>query len=70
METLMSIPTDEEKRSAKLHATVWENAFNVATENAGRRTDIDQGTMKTLGVFALIMAGEYRKIANGREIAD
>lgn len=66
----MAKPTDDERQSARLHATVWERTFNVATENAGRRTDIDSGVMKTLGVFALILAGEYRKIANGSEIDD
>ena len=71
----MSRPTDEQKTDAKLHATVWANVFNVALESADRallrRTDdIDQSVMRTLGTFALMIAGEYRKIASGREIAD
>ena len=66
----MAIPTDSERQTARLHATVWENVFNAASENAGRRTDIDQGVMRTLATFALIVGGEYRTIANGREIDD
>jgi hypothetical protein len=64
----MANPTDEDKRTASLHATVWERTFNIASENAGRRTDIDQTAMKTLAVFALMIGGEYRKIANGSKI--
>lgn len=62
--------SDQERSDAMLHATVWENVFNVAGENAVRRNDIDRNLLRNLSIFALIIAGEYRKIANGADIQD
>lgn len=59
--------TDEEKRTAQLHATVWENAFHTANENASRRTDIDQNAMRTFATIALLIGSEYRKIVSKGE---
>lgn len=66
----MAKPTAEQRADAKMHATVWENVFHTALENAQRRTDLDHNVMKALGTFALMVGGEYRKIGNGAEIAD
>lgn len=62
--------TKEQKEIAKLHATAFEETFHTATENAGRRTDIDRELLYALGVFALMIGGEYRKIANKGETDD
>jgi hypothetical protein len=61
--------TNTEKRIAQLHATVFENVFNVANENAtsSRRTDLSyeqRSTLRVMAVFAMIIACEYRHVAN------
>ena len=67
----MSQPTDEQRADARLHATVWEGVHRTATDRRIILDDDEQHRMvRTLGKFALIVAGEYRKIANGREIED
>jgi hypothetical protein len=63
-------PTKEMKATALLHATVWENTFHECQQQANHRQDIDRNTMVTLASFALVVGGEYRKIAYGSEVAD
>lgn len=60
----MAKATDEQRADARLHATVWENVFHTAQENANRRTDLDRPTMTALATFALMVGGEYRRVAN------
>ncbi len=55
---------EQEIRIATIHATAWERAFNIAKENSERRNDVDKMALRTLSTFALILGGEYRRIAN------
>lgn len=66
----MATASKEQRENARISATVWENVFRVCQENADRRTDIDRNIMRTLGTFALIVGGEYRRLANAGKYED
>jgi hypothetical protein len=60
--------TEAQKEQAVMQATVWDMVASICGENAERRTDINRDLMKTLATFALIVGGEYRRVANKGEI--
>jgi hypothetical protein len=67
--------TEQQIADAILHATVWEGAATQTRENAHRRQSIVQqdpqgtaGHLHALADFALIVAGNYRKVVNTGEV--
>lgn len=73
----MSKATERQIQDAKLHATVWEDASSKLGELASRGEYSIQRTFGTtveplnaMKWLAGCVAGGYRKIVNGQDIAD
>ena len=64
----MARASEDQRSDAKMHATVWQNVFNECQRNTN--PDIDRNVLRTLATFALIVGGEYRRIANSGKFDD
>ena len=64
-------PTPEQQAEAKLHATAWEDAWDqLRNMQASSSPHVDHAQIKSLSQLAMAVAGGYRKIANGADIAE
>ncbi len=65
------LPTDQDKATARLHATAWEHAWDKLRHQYERSNPVaDVAHLKALSFLAMTMGGAYRRIANGAEIAE
>jgi hypothetical protein len=66
------LPTDQDKSTARLHATVWEHAWDSLRQQYERASPVADAThtahLKALSFLAMTIGGAYRRIANGSEI--